>query len=53
MKRVTVLQRLDYVDADGLSIKMKGRCGCEVSATDCFDEIILENVLNRLTAAEV
>lgn len=55
LKRVKVLQRLDYVGADGLGVKMKGRCGCEVATADSIvlTEIILENVLDGLAAAEV
>lgn len=55
LKRVQVLQKLDYVDADGLGVKMKGRCGCAVSTADSvvLTEIILENVLDRLEASEI
>lgn len=54
-KRVEVLQKLKYVGEDGLSVQLKGRCACEVATADCIvlTEIVLESVLNGLSAAEV
>lgn len=53
--RVRVLQELGYVGTDGVSIHLKGRCACEVATVDCvvLTEIVMENVLNGLTIAEV
>jgi hypothetical protein len=54
--RVKVLQKMQYVDADGLSVLLKGRSGaCEVATVDSvlLTEIILENTLSGLEPAEV
>lgn len=54
-KRVEVLQELDYVGSDGLSVQLKGRCGCEVLTTESLvlTEIVCDNVLHGLGPAEV
>lgn len=55
-QRVQVLQEMKYVGDDGVSVLVKGRHGaCEVATVDCvvLTEIVLENVLNGLSAAEV
>lgn len=54
-KRVMALQRLDYVGEDGLSVQLKGRCACDVSTVDSIilTEVVMDNVLNGLSAAEV
>lgn len=55
-KRVTVLQRLQYIGEDGVTLLTKARQGaCEVATVDCvlLTEIILENTLDNLEPAEV
>jgi antiviral helicase SKI2 len=55
-KRVKVLQDMQYVGDDGVSVLIKGRYGaCEVATVDSvlLTEIVLENVLEGLTPAEV
>lgn len=55
-KRVMVLQKMNYVGDDGTTLLLKGRSGaCEVSVVDSviLTEIVLENVLDGLQAAEI
>jgi antiviral helicase SKI2 len=55
-KRVKVLQKMQYVGEDGVSVLIKGRYGaCEVATVDSvlLTEIVLENVLNGLAPAEI
>ncbi|CDF38179.1 unnamed protein product [Chondrus crispus] len=55
LKRSEVLQKLNYVDTDGLGVKMKGRCACEVSTADSvvLTEILLDGVLDGLEESEI
>lgn len=55
-KRVRVLQKMQYVGEDGVSVLTKGRHGaCEVATVDSvlLTEIVLDNVLNGLTPSEI
>ncbi len=54
-KRVQLLQKMDYVGPDGMSVQLKGRCACEVATVDSvlLTELVLENVLQDLDSCEV
>lgn len=55
-KRVAVLQKMQYVGEDGVSVLTKGRHGaCEVATVDSvlLTEIVLDNVLIGLSPAEI
>lgn len=50
-QRLSVLERLGYVEEGGLCVFLKGRCACEVATADSvvLTEIIMENILNDLS----